>query len=84
MKKLLAVFIVALGLLTGCQNNSTPARTYIAPATSSHEQVEDTVIITETGSKYHSHVHGNMKHTEEVEISYATSHGYAACSVCYG
>ena len=83
MKKLLAVFIVALGLLTGCHNNSTPVRTY-APATSSHEQVEDTVIITKTGSKYHSHTHGNMKYTEEVEISYATSHGYTACSVCYG
>lgn len=39
------------------------------------------VLITKTGSKYHTYVHGNMKYYDYVSLSYAKKY-YGPCSIC--
>ncbi|MBZ9570575.1 hypothetical protein KQY27_03320 [Methanobrevibacter sp. TMH8] len=64
-----------------------PEPTIESDSSSSSSDSSDTsaggeVIITATGSKYHSHVHGNMKYIEYVSLSYAKQY-YEPCKVCY-
>jgi cytoskeletal protein RodZ len=39
------------------------------------------VLITRTGSKYHTYVHGNMKYYDYVSLAYAEKY-YDPCSIC--
>lgn len=42
---------------------------------------EGEVLITKTGSKYHTYVHGNMKYYDYVSLSYAKKY-YDPCGIC--
>lgn len=91
IKNLLFSFLLLLGALNSVEHRTThlnqlQASQEISEVSFSSQpkekQVERTVYITKTGSKYHSAGCHYLKSIISIEINKAREAGYAPCKVC--